>query len=70
MDLAARTWKDRRNRSFAIALVVAFGLRLAWAVFATGPISSELSDPAQYLSYAERFSTLDTPELYGNRLRR
>lgn len=65
MDLAARTWKDRRNRSFAIALVVAFGLRLAWAVFATGPISSELSDPAQYLSYAERFSTLDTPELYG-----
>lgn len=46
-------------------MVVAFGLRLAWAIFATGSISSELSDPAQYLAYADRFSALGTPQLYG-----
>ena len=63
--LAARTWHDRRSRSFALAVFTAFALRLAWAVFATGPISSGLSDPAQYLSYAERFSAFGTPELYG-----
>lgn len=48
-----------------MAIVVAFALRLAWAVFATGSPSSELSDTAQYLAYAERFSALGTPELYG-----
>lgn len=48
-----------------MAVVVAFGLRLAWAIFATGPVSSDLSDPAQYLSYAERFSGLGTPEQFG-----
>lgn len=48
-----------------MAILVAFALRLAWAVFATGPVSSELSDPAQYLSYAERFSALGTPQQYG-----
>ena len=47
------------------AVVVAFGLRLAWVIFATGPVSSELSDPAQYLRYAERFSALGTPQLFG-----
>src|SRR5689334_1786753 len=56
---------DRRSRSFALAVVVAFVLRLVWVLWATGPISSELSDPAQYLSYAERFSSGGTPELYG-----
>ncbi len=63
--LAARIWHDRRSRSFTIAVVVGFLLRLWWAVFATGPISAELSDPAQYLSYAERFSAFGTPHLYG-----
>ena len=63
--MAARLWHDRRNRSFTVAVVVAVVLRLAWAIFATGPISSELSDPAQYLSYAERFSAGGTPQLYG-----
>lgn len=63
--VAARTWRDRRSRSFVSAVVVAFGLRLAWVVFATGPVSSELSDPAQYLDYAERFSALGTPQLFG-----
>jgi hypothetical protein len=61
----ARIWNDRRSRSFALAVLVAFALRLAWVIWATGPISSELSDPAQYLSYAERFSSGSTPELYG-----
>lgn len=64
-DVAARAWQDRRSRSFTLALVVAFALRLAWVIFATGPITDDLSDPAQYLSYAERFSSLDTPQLYG-----
>lgn len=63
---ATRIWQDRRSRSFALAVVVAFGLRLAWAIWATGPIAEPRSDPAQYLSYAERFSALGTPELYGH----
>lgn len=67
MGTAAGIWRNRRNRSFALAILVAFGLRLAWALWATGPISSELSDPAQYLSYAERFSGLGTPELFGRK---
>ena len=63
--LAGRAWKDGRNRSFTLAVLVAFGLRLAWAVWATRSISSELTDSAQYLAYAERFSGLGTPQIYG-----
>lgn len=48
-----------------MAVTVGFAVRLAWVVFATGSITDGLSDPAQYLSYADRFSSLDTPELYG-----
>ena len=62
---ATRIWHDRRARSFTLAVLVAFGLRLAWVIWATGPIADPLSDPAQYLSYAQRFSALGTPELYG-----
>lgn len=63
--MAARAWREGRNRSFTLAVLVAFALRLAWAVWATTSISNELTDSAQYLAYAERFSGLGAPQLYG-----
>lgn len=63
--MAARAWQNGRNRSFTLAVLVAFGLRLAWAVWATQSISNELTDSAQYLAYAERFSGLGAPQIYG-----
>ena len=48
-----------------MAVLVALGLRLAWAVWATTSISNELTDRAQYLAYAARFSGLGTPQIYG-----
>lgn len=63
--LPARIWRSPRNRRFALAVLVGFALRLVWVIWATGPISEPLSDPAQYLNAAVRFSGLGTPTIFG-----
>jgi 4-amino-4-deoxy-L-arabinose transferase-like glycosyltransferase len=49
----------------ALAVLVGFALRLAWAIWATGPVGNPLTDNAQYLDAATRFSNLETPQLFG-----
>jgi 4-amino-4-deoxy-L-arabinose transferase-like glycosyltransferase len=61
----AAVWQSPRNRSLALALLVAFGLRLAWALWATHTPVNPLSDTSQYLSYARSFAAGETPSLYG-----
>ena len=64
--LVVRVWGERRSRSFALAVLVAFALRLAWAIWATQSISVSTTDPAQYLAATRAFASLSTPEIYGN----
>ena len=58
-------WEEPRNRWFVLALVVAFGLRLAWAFWATRTPSDVYSDTARFLALADRFGHGHTEQING-----
>jgi hypothetical protein len=61
---AARQWcRSRHNRWLLGAVIVAFVLRLAWALWATRTPTSRYSDPAQYLQLAVGFADRRMPTI-------
>jgi hypothetical protein len=58
----ARVWlRQPGNRSLVIALVVAFVLRLAWAIWATKATTAPQSDPGRYVTTAEQLADFRLP---------